>query len=833
LNPNSLEKIKASHHIIRLFYCIVFGLFLNTLNAQTAIIEGIIFDESNNVIPFVNIKAGKLGTTTNKNGFYRLIIPSNQEVEVLVSHIGFKKISATINLESNQKEELNFVLKVNVEQIGEVTITKEKQTRIEGILTLEPATVRRIPGANPGVENLLTSLPGVSSNNELSTQYNVRGGNFDENLVYVNDIEVYRPFLIRSGQQEGLSFVNPDMVRDIKFSAGGFKAQYGDRMSSVLDITYERPVSFMASFDASFLGGSAMVGGISKNKKFNAITGVRYRDNSLFVNAKDTQANFRPRFFDVQNFMTYKFNDKFELGFLGNIAINDYQYRPFARQTNFGTLQDPRALLVIYDGQEDSEYETYFGALKATYDVTDNYTAKFIASAYHTQEQEHFDILAQYRLGAVNSSIGDENFGEVEFSQGAGAQFKHARNNLDALIINLNHQGDLKINKHLIKYGLKYTHEDIRDRLREYEVVDSAGFNVRPPSPDFVNDEPYNPNDSPIEPFIRIRSFNQMQINRFTNYVQWSYQNTLGNAKVWYNAGFRTHTWQVSGEGLETTTQTVFSPRAQFALKPEWEKDMIFRIAGGLYHQPPFYRELRRPDGTVNENVKAQQSFHLVAGHDYSFKMWGRPFKLVSEVYFKDLQDVNRFTVENVRIRYQANNIAEAYAYGLDMRLNGEFVPGTESWFSFGYLKTEEKFDERGFIARPTDQRLKFAALFQDYIPRIPKMKLYLNLVYNTGLPGGQPQFEDPFDFQNRLPDYTRVDVGFFYNLVDEEDEFQKGHWLSPFKNLELGFEIFNMFDRLNSITNTFVRDAESKLQFAIPDFLSPRVFNLRIRGRF
>ena len=760
------------------------------------------------------------------------MIPANQRVEIVVSHVGFKNIRLVVELKENERKELNFVIK-DVEQIGEVTITKEKDERIEGVLTLEPATVRRIPGANPGVENLLNSFPGVSSNNELSTQYNVRGGNFDENLVYVNDIEVYRPFLIRSGQQEGLSFVNPDMVRDIKFSAGGFKAQYGDRMSSVLDITYERPVDFMASFDASFLGGAVMVGGISKNKKFSAITGARYRDNSLFVNAKDTDANFQPRFFDVQTFMTYQFTDKFEVGFLGNIAINDYQYRPFTRQTNFGTLQDPRALLIFYDGQEDSEYQTYFGAVKATYDVTENYKAKFIASAYHTKEEEHFDILARYRLGSVNSSIGDDNFGDVEFSQGAGAQFKHARNNLDALIVNVNHQGDVEVDKHLIKYGIKYTHEDIRDRLQEYEIVDSAGFSVRPPIPDFANDEPYNPNESPIEPFLRIRSLNRMQIDRISGYAQWSYQNTIGNAKAWYNVGVRSHTWTVSGEGLETTTQTVVSPRAQFALKPDWKKDMIFRLSGGLYQQPPFYRELRRPDGSMNENVKAQRSFHIVAGHDYSFKMWGRPFRLVSEIYYKDLQDVNRFTIENVRIRYQANNIAQAYAYGLDMRLNGEFVPGTESWFSFGYLKTEEQFDERGYIARPTDQRLKFAALFQDYIPRIPKMKLYLNLVYNTGLPGGQPQFEDPFDFQNRLPDYTRVDVGFFYNLKEADDILRKGHWLSPFKTLEVGFEIFNLFDRQNSITNTFVRDAESKQQFAIPDFLSPRVFNLRIRGSF
>jgi len=832
LKTNFTEKIKTQLSIYKFGFCLVFGFFLNLVHAQSAIIEGIIFDPNNSVVPYAEIKALNLGTTSNKDGFYRLIIPSNQRIEVTVSHVGFENIRLVVELKDNERKELNFVLK-DVEQIGEVTITKEKEERIEGVLTLEPATVRRIPGANPGVENLLNSFPGVSSNNELSTQYNVRGGNFDENLVYVNDIEVYRPFLIRSGQQEGLSFVNPDMVRDIKFSAGGFKAQYGDRMSSVLDITYERPVDFMASFDGSFLGGSVMVGGISKNKKFSAITGARYRDNSLFVNAKDTDANFRPRFFDVQTFMTYQFTDKFELGFLGNISINDYQYRPFTRQTNFGTLQDPRALLIFYEGQEDSEYQTYFGAFKATYDVTDNYKAKLIASAYHTKEEEHFDILARYRLGSVNSSIGDENFGDVEFSQGAGAQFKHARNNLDALIVNVNHQGDVDIDKHLIKYGIKYTHEDIRDRLQEYEIVDSAGFSVRPPVPDFANDEPYNPNETPIEPFIRIRSLNRMQIDRFSGYAQWSYQNTIGNAKAWYNAGVRFHNWTVSGEGLETTTQTVVSPRAQFAIKPDWEKDMIFRLSGGLYHQPPFYRELRRPDGSVNENVKAQQSFHIVAAHDYSFKLWGRPFRLVSEVYYKDLQDVNRFTIQNVRIRYQANNIAQAYAYGLDMRLNGEFVPGTESWFSFGYLKTEEQFDERGYIARPTDQRLKFAALFQDYIPRIPKMKLYLNLVYNTGLPGGQPQFEDPFDFQNRLPDYTRVDVGFFYNLKEADDQLRKGHWLSPFKTLELGFEIFNLFDRLNSITNTFVRDAESKQQFAIPDFLSPRVFNIRLRGSF
>ncbi|WP_019039359.1 TonB-dependent receptor [Psychroflexus tropicus] len=815
-----------------LFIFVLLGLFQG-IHAQTATVQGLIFDENNNIVAFANVSSDSGGTVTNSNGFYRLSIPANTDVKLKISYVGFQPITLTLKLKPKQVEELNFVLKTNVEQIGEVVLRNEGRARIEGVTTLDPETVRKIPGANAGVENLLKTLPGVNSNNELSTQYSVRGGNFDENLVYVNDIEIYRPFLIRSGQQEGLSFVNTDLVRNVEFSSGGFKARYGDKMSSVLDIEYRRPVSFGGSFEASFLGGSASVEGVSKDKKLSAIVGLRYRDNSLFVNSKDIEANFRPRFADIQTFLTYQFSSKFELSFLGNIAVNTYNYEPFTRQTNFGTIDDPQALLVFYEGEEEDVYETYFGAFKATYKPNDNYTGKLIASAYHTKEQEHFDILANYRLGSVSTDFGDGNLGEVDFTEGAGSQFTHARNNLDALIFNVQHLASHKLDGHLIEYGARYSHEDIRDRLQEYEVIDSAGFSIRPPLPDFNNDQPYNPFDAAIEPFISIRALNSTKIDRLTAFLQWSYRTSLGNSKLWMNAGVRTQAWRVSGENIESNTQQVVSPRAQISLKPDWEKDMLFRLSGGFYHQPPFYRELRDSTGTVIPTVKAQESIHLVAGNDYSFQLWDRPFKLVTEAYYKQLNDVNPYTIENVRIRYRARNDAEAYAYGLDMRLNGEFVPGTESWFSFGYLKTEERQGDREFISRPTDQRLKFAALFQDYVPNFPKMKLYLNLVYNTGLPGGSPQFEDPYDFQNRLPDYQRVDVGFFYALKEPNDNFKKNHWLNIFENVDVGFEVFNMFDRLNSITNTFVRDASSRNQFAIPNFLSPRVFNLKLSARF
>ncbi len=816
---------------------LVVNLFLFTLmtfvgHSQTAIIKGIILDTNNQPIANVSIKAGTVGTETNDNGFYILNIPSNKDVSIEFTHLSHKKIISTFNLKNGETLEFNPVMSLSIEQIATVVITGKSQNTVEGITTLNPETIRKIPGANAGVENLLMTLPGVNNNNELSTQYAVRGGNFDENLVYVNGIEIYRPFLVRSGQQEGLSFVNTDLVENIEFSAGGFQAKYGDKLSSVLDITYKTPYQSEINADLSLLGGSVSIEGVSKDSKLSGIVGIRYRNNSLLVNAKETQTNYDPTFSDVQTYLTYKFTNKFHLSFLGNASLNKYNYQPQARQTNFGTLSDPMALIIYYEGEEKDQYQTLFGAFKGTYFANDKLTMHLIASTYHTTEEEHFDILAQYNLGEVNSNIGDENFGDVEFSEGIGSQLNHGRNDLDALITNIEHKGQYNINDNQIEWSVKYTHEDIRDRLIEWEVIDSAGFSIRPPKTTPINEQPYASYSGPIEPFQNVRATNNAQINRIQAYTQWSKRSTIGTSDVWYNAGVRVHNWMVTGDNISSSNQTVFSPRAQFAIKPSWKKDMLFRIATGIYYQPPFYKELRDSAATVQPNVKAQKSFHLVLGNDYSFKMWDRPFKLTTEAYYKNLTDVNPYTLENVRIRYRADNNAKAYAYGLDMRLNGEFVPGTESWFSFGYLKTEENIDNKGYIARPTDQRLKFAALFQDYVPNIPSMKMYLNLVYNTGLPGGSPSYANPYEYQNRLPAYKRADLGLQFVLVDENKQFKSG-WKKPFKELSFGFEIFNMFDVQNSITNTWVRDVYTKRQYAIPNYLTPRVFNVRTTMKF
>ncbi|MGY8920991.1 MAG: TonB-dependent receptor [Flavobacteriales bacterium] len=807
-------------------------LYSSALWAQKATVRGVILDVFDEPIPSVNITFGNTGAISDLDGYYLIEITANEDVQITYSHIGHKNVQATLNLSNNEDYELNPVMKTDIEQIATVVISGRENKRVEGITTLSPEAIRRMPSAISGVTSLLTSLPGINSNNELSTQYAVRGGNYDENLVYVNEIEVYRPFLIRSGQQEGLSFVNDDLTSSVDFSAGGFQAKFGDKLSSVLDITYRKPTEVQASLDASLLGVSVSAGDISNDGKFTGIVGLRYRDNSLFVNAKETQTNFKPTFLDAQTYLSYKFNNKLEIGFLGNVAINKYSYKPLTRQTNFGTLADPVALLVFYEGQEEDKYDTYFGALKATYVASQNYTAKFIGSIYQTQEQEYFDILAQYRLGEVDTSIGSENLGDVTFSEGIGSQLTHARNNLDALIVNLEHKGNATIGENEIEYGVKFTHEDIRDRVQEYEIIDSAGFSIRPPLVDFANLQPYEPFTSDIVPYTNIRAQNDVQINRLSGYGQWSKRTTIGSSDLWLNAGVRAHNWTVSGQDIQSTTQTVFSPRGQVSLKPNWDRDMLFRLSGGVYHQPPFYRELRDSTGTVRPGVKAQKSIHIVLGNDYSFNLWDRPFTLNSEVYYKKLTNVNPYTLDNVRIRYRASNNAVAYAYGLDLRLAGEFVPGTESWISLGYLKTEENIDDKGYIFRPTDQRLKIGMLFQDYVKVVPNLKGYLNLQYNTGLPGGSPSYADPYNFQERLPDYKRVDLGVSYVLIDATRPKEEGVF-KYFKELTLGAEIFNIFDVQNSISNTFVRDVYTKVQYSIPNYLSPRVFNVRLTAKF
>ncbi len=808
-------------------FIIFLSFFTSSLFGQTATIKGIVKGENGNPVENVSITYNKKGTASNSKGEYQLEVPSGKIISITFSHLSFKTYTKRIRIPKGRTLTFSPKLITRTEIIKEVVI-KNNKDKATGIDKVPIETIKKIPGANAGIENTLKNIGlGVSGTNELSTQYNVRGGNYDENLVYVNGIEVYRPFLVRSGQQEGLSFVNSNLTQNVKFSAGGFQAKYGDKLSSVLDITYRKPQQFGLSIEASLLGGGATLENSSLNNKLSTIIGVRYRDNSLLVNSKDIEANFKPNFTDVQSYISYQISEKFNLDFLGTFSLNNYDYTPVTRRTIFSTVFNPKALIVNYKGKEDDQYLTLFGALKGNYQVNDNLNINLTASTYNTQEEEYFDIFAFYGIGDVNLDLGSANAGDVEFTQAIGSQLDHARNDLDALISSVQAKVTLKKGDHIFEFGAKYQLEDIKDRIIEWEVIDSAGFSLRPPHL-LPRDEPYTPFTGPLVPFVGARATNSIQINRMSGFAQWSKTSYVNNHQVWFNLGLRTQQWKVKGDGIISDKHTVISPRAQIAIKPNWEKDMLFRVSGGYYYQPPFYRELRDSIGTVHPEVKAQRSIHFVLGNDYSFKLWDRPFKLVTEAYYKSLTDINPFTVDNVQIRYRAKNNAKGFSTGFDTRLNGEFVPGTESYFSLGFLMTKENIDNRGYISRPTDQRVKLAILFQDYVPNYPNLKMHLNMVYQTGVPGGSPSYADPYDFQNRLKSYFRSDVGISYIFKDNENN-SKGKWLEKFKEFSIGIELFNMFDVQNSITNTWVRDISSNASVAVPNFLSGRVLNVKM----
>lgn len=806
---------------------ILFALFYfflaNIIYSQTGIVTGVLKNTEGDLLNNVSINYQKRGTVTDAKGHYELEIPANIEVTLTFSHLSYEITSKKIVVKTGDILNLDVALTSKVESIPEVNIVS-KRNEVEGITQVKVETIKNVPSANAGIEGTikLTGL-GASSDNELSTQYKVRGGNYDENLVYVNGIEIYRPFLVRSGQQEGLSFLNTDMTSQVKFSSGGFQAKYGDKLSSVLDIVYKKPTDFGINAEFNLLGASISVEGINKSKKTSVILGMRYRDNSLLVQSQDIKTNYNPRFADVQTFISHFINKKWNVDFLGNFSINDYQYIPTSRSTKFGTLQDPKELIVYYDGLENDKYLTSFGAVKFQYLAAENLTFDFITSLFNTQEQEYFDIDASYFLGTPSPDAGTAEYGESEFIEGIGSQIDHARNALDALIGNIETKAHFNKGKNLFEIGFKFQYENIKDRLIEWQIIDSAGFSLRPPN-HVPNLQPYEPYEGPLVPFQDVRATNDTEMQRISGFAQWNRKMDWDGHLFWANIGMRAHLWK-----LENHNGFIGSPRVQLAFKPHWDTDIIFRLSGGNYAQPPFYKELRNADGWVIPQVKAQQSYHIVLGSDLSFKMWKRPFKLVTEAYYKNLTDVNTYTLDNVRIRYAADNNAVAYAYGFDLRINGEFVPGTESWFNFGYLKTEENIDNKGYISRPSDQRLKFALLFQDYVPTMPNLKMYLNLVYNTGVTGGSPTYSDPYDYQNRLSDYKRADLGISFIFKDAQNE-PNMRWMKSFKELSVGGEIFNMFNMQNAITNTWVRDLYSNRMLAVKNYMTERVFNLKVK---
>jgi hypothetical protein len=704
------------------------------------------------------------------------------------------------------------------------------------MIRIDPKLFDALPSASGGVEAILKVL-GASSNNELSSQYSVRGGNYDENLVYVNDFEIYRPFLIRSGQQEGLSFINSDMVSSLLFSAGGFAAKYGDKMSSVLDIDYRKPEKFGGAASISLLGGSLTLEGASPNQSLRFLVGARYKTNQYLLNSLETTGDYRPAFSDIQADVTYDVSDKVSLEAIANYSSNQYQFIPQDRVTTFGTIQNTLRLTVYFDGQEVDKYTTAMGGLSVTYKPKSNLRLKFLASIYGNQEDETFDVIGEYFLGEVGNNLGNANFGQTLYYIGTGTNQEWGRDYLTATILKFAHKGSFIKKHHYLQWGFDINREHIHDDLSQWTRVDSAGYTL-----------PYS--DSQIFLQDIIRSEYDFSSFRYSLYVQDAWVlNEERNFTLTY--GSRLSYWDFN-------KQFLVSPRVQLSVQPNWQRDIVFRAAVGAYDQPPFYRELRDLDGNIHPDVLAQRSIHYVAGTDYNFKWWGRPFKFVSEIYYKQLYDLNPYELDNVRIQYFGENDAKGYAAGLDLRLNGEFVKDAESWVSLSLLSTRENLsndfvfevdtiftdDEHiefqldsieispGLIPRATDQFLNFGMFFQDYIPGNENFKVHLNFLFGTGLPTGPPDHVRARDTL-RLSPYRRVDIGFSAILLNrEKTKIQENPVWHHFKSIWLSLEVFNLLGVSNEISFTWVEDINNTV-YAVPNYLTGRRINLRMMVNF
>lgn len=811
-----MQLATKKHTLILLFTLLCF-----ISKAQDAVLYGVITDLNGSPIERANITYDNKGTFSNEKGEYELSLPADKEISIEISHVKHETEKFKVVLKPDQRLERNVEMVEKVTTLTDVNLVDESE-RFTTITTLDPNEIEMLSGPVNSVESLIKTLPGVVSNNELSSQYSVRGGNFDENLVYVNGIQVYRSFLPRTGQQEGLSFVNPDMVSNITFSAGGFQAKYGDKLSSVLDITYKEPEKFGATVQAGLQGTSLSLE--FARTRFSAITGFRYRTNRRVLGSLDTEADYTPTFIDLQTYLTYHITDEWQVNFLGNIARNTYDIVPKTRQTDFGTVSEALRLTVFFDGQEKDVYQTFFGALSTQYQPNDHTKLRFTASAFQTIEEEKFDILGQYRISELDLDLGSDNFGEIAGQRGVGGFLNHGRNELDAIILNLEHNGSIIKGNRTYRWGVKLQREDIIDNLKEWEYIDSAGYSV--PHNNFVidtiNNRPVD-NTTGIELFERLDSEVKLVSNRVSGFMQVEDEYKVKSGTIAYSAGIRANYWDLN-------EQTVFSPRTTLAYKPKWQKDMVFRASAGYYHQPPFYRELRNREGLVNTGVRAQESIHFVLGNDYQFKAWGRPFKLVTELYYKILNDIIPYEIENVRIRYLGNNNAHGFARGIDMRINGEFVKGIQSWASVSVMSIQEDIDNdgHGYIPKPTDQRVTVNLFFQDYLPNDPTVRVSLNLTYGSGLPFGAPKTER-FQQTRRIPAYRRVDIGFSKLIKAKDKTYKKAKFLNNFETIWVGVDVFNLFEIRNTVSYLWVRDISAENQFAVPNFLTNRLINLRL----
>lgn len=842
--------------MLRYTFILFCALLSFTLAAQTntATIYGSVTDKQGKPIEnlYVYVSGINDATATDKDGNYQLTVPAARPLQIVYSYLN--SLRDTVNLQLKQGERYLVDKQFDTEIVlGGVDVQGERHM-VEDDVRQEVSTVKidvkeieQLPAPTQDIVSaVLLKGVGVSLKSELSSQYTVRGGNFDENLVYVNGFEVYRPFLIRSGQQEGLSFINSSMVEDLLFSAGGFQAKYGDKMASVLAAEYKQPDSLGGSVSAGLLGGFAHLEGAIRNKKgekkFTFIMGVRHKQNQYLLNSLETQGQYSPSFTDVQGFFTYKFNDKWSLEYITNYARNRYVFVPVDRETTFGVVNQVLRLTMYFDGREDDSYQTLMNGLSLVFKPKENLTLKFMGSLYNSSEIEAYDITGEYFIGEVENDLGADDFGQVRFSLGVGGIQDHARNRLDWMIGNVEHQGVWTKKNHEVSWGIKYQREMIDDKLNEWQRIDSAGYSL-----------PYSTDQ--VDVSYVLKSTFELNSNRFSGYLQDTWQIST-KPNVTFNYGARFSYWDVNKEWL-------VSPRFQFSFKPRFSDKLVFNIAGGMYQQPPFYREMRNLQGEVNTNLKAQKSLQGIFGIDYNFKMWGRKFKLISEVYYKYLYDLVPYEFDNVLIRYFGTNDGLGYAAGFDVRLNGEFVPDNDSYISFSVMKTEEDlrsdvsytyFDSEGNevgpanddiekvvqgtpgrIPRPTDQRFMLNMFFQDNIPNFEIFRVHLNLIFASGLPFGPPDNERYKDVL-RIPPYRRVDIGFSAALFDMSNRIKKNKStkkvMRQFKSIWLTFEVYNILGINNTVSYLWVKDI-GNTSYAVPNYLSARLFNLRFVAKF
>ncbi len=768
--------------------------------AQTATVQGTVQDSAQTLLEdvVVQIRGTERGAITGADGTFLLTVAPGT-YDLVFSHLEYTNILRQVSLRPSDTLRIVVTLQPDVRLLQQVEILgdpRDASRRVPGLVKLDPQIAQDIPSPFNDFNRVLTTLPGVVSNNELSSTYSVRGGNYDENLVYVNNIPIYRPFLIRAGQQEGLSFINPDLVSDVAFSSGGWQAKYGDKLSSALNVTYKQPTQRRASVRLGLLGGAAHVEEARKNMTF--IAGVRHKSAQYLLNTLEVQGQYLPRFTDLQSFLTIDLDGteqkKTELSVLLSYANNRYLVRPESRETTFGTLQQSFRLSVGYAGQEELTYRTGQVGLLLEHRFSDRWRTQWIASGVRTREREYFDQLSAYRLCDVNNTPGSNNQDECATTLGFGINYAYARNKLAAEIFNAEHRSTYSLSpKNTLEFGVGFSSEHIDDQLNEYSFSDSADFVT-------INE--------------RVTSALDLQSERVTAYVQ----NTIEpNEQHTLNYGVRLNYWSYNGQWL-------VSPRVQYAYRPRGRPDLVFRLGGGLYQQPPFYRELRNRNGQLNPDIRAQSSVHLIAGVDRQFQMFGRDFSVLSEVYYKYLYNVIPYDVDNVRIRYFARNDATAYATGIDTRVSGEFIPGAESWFSIGILRTREDVadDERGYIRRPSDQLVNLGIFFQDHLPNDPTMRVHLSVLYGSGLPFGPPNRPEYRNFLNGS-EYRRVDIGFSKEIFLGRAKAKR-----LFRSLWLGVEVLNVLGTDNPISFTWVQ-AVNRQQYAVPNSLSARFINAQV----